>query len=85
MKYKILWIDATTCKQPGTLFPHYKVESYDDGGWRDIVAWDFFESEPDKLKEAVQKWQEDYHRNVEIFSVIKKYSKGKIIMTEEDL
>jgi len=84
MKYKILWIDATTCKQPGRLFPHYRITA-NNGEWKDLVAWDFFECNPLDLRATVLDWQEKYHRSVEIFSVSQKYSKGKVILTEEDL
>jgi len=83
MNYRIFWIDATSCRQPGRLFSHYKVTA-DDGEWKDVGAWDFIKSTPLTLKKDIKNWLKKQDREIDVFSVTKKYGK-KIILTEEDL
>lgn len=86
MLYRIEWSDATECKQPGTIFPHYRLDDLGQSSdeWKDVIVWDFFESTPEKLKDDVKKYLEDSDRNIDIFDIRRKYGR-KIIMTEEDL
>jgi len=82
MKYKIFWIDATTCRQPSKLFSNWRTTN-DDGEWKDLEVWEFIEAQSDKdaIKKTIE-FVENNGRIIEVFALLKH---GRLVATEEDI
>lgn len=81
MRYKIFWIDATTgsCKK---MFPRFRIIK-NDGEWKDVEVWDYIKANTiSELKRKVKKYIENFHREINVFSVIRD---KHILFTEENI